>query len=166
MGCGNGAVAQLLSQEGYKVTGIDPSTEGIQQGNNNFPNLDLHAGSSEDDLLDKYGTFPLVISLEVIEHIYNPYQFAQKIFDLLEPGGAALLSTPYHGFLKNLGLSLTNKWDGHFTALWENGHIKFWSVRTLTELMRQTGFTEVEIHFAGRIKWLSKSMIVVVKRPK
>jgi hypothetical protein len=39
------------------------------------------------------------------------------------------VSTPYHGYHKNLGLALSGKMDAHFTALWEGGHIKFFSIR-------------------------------------
>jgi 2-polyprenyl-6-hydroxyphenyl methylase/3-demethylubiquinone-9 3-methyltransferase len=31
MGCGNGAVAAYLDRKGYRVTGVDPSAEGIAQ---------------------------------------------------------------------------------------------------------------------------------------
>jgi 2-polyprenyl-6-hydroxyphenyl methylase/3-demethylubiquinone-9 3-methyltransferase len=73
-----------------------------------------------------------VISLEVVEHVYAPRSFAATIFDLLEPGGIAVLSTPYHGYLKNLAIAALNGFDKHVNPLWDYGHIKFWSQRTLS----------------------------------
>ena len=94
-------------------------------------------GSAYDDLAGRFDRFPAVISLEVVEHVYAPRDFAMTLFSLVEPGGIALVSTPYHGYWKNLALTLTGKMDAHFTALWDHGHVKFWSVRTLGVLLRE-----------------------------
>jgi hypothetical protein len=55
--------------------------------------------------------------------------------------------------------------DTHFTALWDYGHIKFWSIKTLRTLLLEAGFEEVTFHRVGRIAALAKSMIAVAKRP-
>lgn len=74
-----------------------------------------------------------------------------------------MISTPYHGYLKNLALSVFNKWDKHHTPLWHGGHVKFWSRKTLTQLLEANGFKVTEFHGAGRLPWLWKSMILVAK---
>jgi hypothetical protein len=61
-----------------------------------------------------------------VEHPFDPPSFAHTLFDLADPGGLAIISTPYHGYWKNLAMSLTGKLDSHFTALWVGGNIKFW----------------------------------------
>ena len=137
LGCGNGATAATLATAGYEMTGVDPSVEGIRIARAHHPKLKLELGSAYDDLARTYGRFPAVISLEVVEHVYFPRTYANCIFDLLEPGGTALISTPFHGYWKNLTLAMTGKMDAHFTALWDHGHIKFWSRRTL-ELLLET----------------------------
>lgn len=55
--------------------------------------------------------------------------------------------------------------DSHFTALWDHGHIKFWSIPTLTQLMRETGFTNIQFRRVGRVPALAKSMIAVAEKP-
>ena len=127
LGCGNGSVVLHLASRGYQPVGIDPSEEGIAHGRKAYPQLELHHGSCYDDLVSQYGRFPVVLSLEVVEHVYFPRQFAATVYSLLEDGGTAIISTPYHSYLKNLVLALTGKMDAHFTVLWDHGHIKFWS---------------------------------------
>jgi 2-polyprenyl-6-hydroxyphenyl methylase/3-demethylubiquinone-9 3-methyltransferase len=107
----------------------------------------------------------VVLSLEVVEHIYAPRHYARTIFDLLSGGGLAILSTPYHGYWKNLALALSGRMDEHFTALWDHGHIKFWSVRTLGELLREAGFIDVRFERVGRVPALAKAMIAVATKP-
>lgn len=66
----------------------------------------------------------------MIEHCYDPRQFAHVVFETLEPGGLVFISTPYHGYWKNLVLAVTGRWDDHLTVLWDGGHIKFFSIKT------------------------------------
>jgi 2-polyprenyl-6-hydroxyphenyl methylase/3-demethylubiquinone-9 3-methyltransferase len=165
LGCGNGAVAADLARDGYAVTEVDPSADGIQLANQAYPGLALRVGSAYDDLAAEYGRFPAVVSLEVVEHVYYPRRYARCLHDLLEPGGVALVSTPYHSYLKNLALAVSGKLDGHFTALWDYGHIKFWSVHTLSVLMAEAGLKVVRTHRVGRVAALAKSMVLVARRP-
>lgn len=165
LGCGNGSVANVLAQRGWAVTGVDPSEEGIAQARASYPMLNLHPGSAYDDLPVAYGTFPRLLSLEVVEHVYAPRHYAATAFSLLEPNGWAIISTPYHGYLKNLALAVTGKLDRHFTALWDHGHIKFWSRETLAALLAEAGFVDIRFERVGRVPALAKSMIAIARRP-
>ena len=165
LGCGNGSVAHALTQRGWDLTGVDPSVEGIAQARAAYPELKLAEGSAYDDLAGRYGQFPVVLSLEVVEHVYAPRHYARTVFDLLSPGGVAVISTPYHGYWKNLALALSGRMDAHFTALWDHGHIKFWSVHTLGRLLTDAGFVEVRFERVGRLPALAKSMIAVARKP-
>lgn len=164
LGCGNGSVGGQLASMGWSVTGVDPSSEGIAVANREYPNLQLELGSGYDDLAAIYGTFPLVISLEVVEHVYAPRDYARTLFNLVEPGGTAIVSTPYHGYLKNVALAVTGKLDSHFTALWDHGHIKFWSIPTLSTLLTEAGFESVQFRRVGRVPALAKSMIAIARK--
>jgi len=165
LGCGNGSVASALTQQGWQVSGVDPSASGIEAARKAYPNLNLQKGSAYDDLVSDYGRFPVVVSLEVVEHVYAPRDYAKTLFDLVETGGTAIISTPYHGYIKNLALALTGKMDSHFTALWDHGHIKFWSMKTLTALLEEAGFINIRFLRVGRIPVLAKSMIAIAEKP-
>lgn len=164
LGCGNGSVGGKLSSRGWEVTGVDPSKNGIAQAKSAFPHLNLNVGSAYDDLPGIYGKFPFLISLEVVEHVYNPRLYMETAYRLLDHGGVGIFSTPYHGYWKNLALAVSGKMDQHFTALWDHGHIKFWSIQTLTELMSEAGFSSIKFYRVGRIPQLAKSMIAVGRR--
>jgi 2-polyprenyl-3-methyl-5-hydroxy-6-metoxy-1,4-benzoquinol methylase len=164
LGCGNGSVANVLTKHGWDVTGVDPSTEGIARALESYPSLKLFSGSAYDNLQECYGAFPVVTSFEVVEHVYFPREYAATLFSLCESGGTVIISTPYHGYLKNLALALTGKMDAHFTALWDYGHIKFWSMKTLTQLLQEAGFENIRFIRVGRIPVLAKSMIAIATK--
>ncbi len=159
LGCGNGSTAHALADLGYDVTAVDTSTEGIRIAREHFPNCRFAVASAYDDLAAQYGGFQAVISLEVIEHVFYPRRFAATVAALLNPDGQAIISTPYHGYLKNLALSVANRWDTHMDPLWDYGHIKLWSRETLTALFEEAGLTEIDFRRVGRVPVFAKSMI-------
>lgn len=164
LGCGNGSIAAAVASRGWDVTAVDPSRDGVGHARSAYPDLNVHEAEAGPELVERFGRFPVVYSLEVVEHVYAPRVFAKAVHDLTTPGGMAVISTPYHGYLKNLALALTGKMDAHFTALWDHGHIKFWSQDTLGKLLREAGFKTVRFHRVGRVPPLAKSMIAVARR--
>ncbi len=164
IGCGNGSAANMLNQLGYDVTGIDLSESGIATAKQAYPDLKLYVGNAYDNLSLRFGKFPAVISLEVIEHCYYPRKFVASVFDLLDDHGLGILTTPFHGYWKNLAISLLGRWDGHFTALWDHGHIKFFSEKTLRRLLREAGFQKIRFLRVGRFGPLAKSMVAIFSK--
>ena len=153
----------MLAAEGYSVTGVDPSTSGIEIAKRHERDgLRFEAGSTADDLAGKFGRFPVVISLEVIEHCSSAREFMRSFASLLAPGGVGLISTPYHGYLKNLAVVASGRFDRHFDPLWEGGHLKFFTEAKLRQLFEETGFIRHEFHQIGRIPILAKSTLAVV----
>ena len=71
LGCGNGAFARKLCKDGYSVQGIDPSEQGIQQAKASDASILLEVGSAYEPLAERFGKFPIVTSLEVVEHVYS-----------------------------------------------------------------------------------------------
>jgi 2-polyprenyl-6-hydroxyphenyl methylase/3-demethylubiquinone-9 3-methyltransferase len=165
LGCGNGATSGMLAGLGLDVVGVDPSETGIALAKSAFPRCHFEIGTAYEDLAARFGRFPLVVSLEVVEHCFDPRRFAGTLFDLVEPSGIAIVSTPYHGYLKNLALAVSGRLDKHFTALWDGGHIKFFSIATLRELLSEAGFQEIRFMRIGRLPPLAKSMVAIARKP-
>jgi 2-polyprenyl-3-methyl-5-hydroxy-6-metoxy-1,4-benzoquinol methylase len=163
IGCGNGSFLSLFQDRGWQLYGSDYSSTGIEIARASYPNIKFSLGNAEsmpEELESRAGQFDVVLSTEVIEHVYNPRGLLKTCYSLLKPGGTLVLTTPYHGYLKNLLLAVTGKLDRHFTVLWDHGHIKFWSHQTMREVLTETGFVNIRFGGAGRIPWLWKSMVV------
>jgi 2-polyprenyl-6-hydroxyphenyl methylase/3-demethylubiquinone-9 3-methyltransferase len=167
VGCGNGFAAGALAAQGFSVIGIDPSPSGIAVARQSYPTLRFEVMEPHDFILADLGEEPFdaVVSTQVIEHVYDAKGFASSCFYALRAGGSFVCSTPYHGYLKNLALAIFDKFDSHWNPLQTGGHIKFWSKRTLGQLLRESGFVKVQFHGAGRAPFLWKSLIAVAERP-
>lgn len=159
-GCGNGALTAALTRRGYCVTGVDADAGGIEIAQALHPGIDFRVGT----FTDEPPTVDLVISTEVIEHLYAPEELVAYAARALPPGGRFIISTPYHGYWKNLALSIAGKWDHHHGVDWSGGHVKFFSARTLAALLAKHGFTVTDFVGVGRFPYLWKSMILVAHR--
>jgi 2-polyprenyl-3-methyl-5-hydroxy-6-metoxy-1,4-benzoquinol methylase len=165
IGCGNGALCHELARLGYEVVGCEPIAEGLRFAQDAAPQLVFHElGVDDDPSPIGNESFDVAIATEVIEHLVRPRNLPRFAKQLLRPGGHLIISTPYHGYLKNLILALTNRWDTHLNPFWDGGHVKFWSCKTLSQLLNETGFRIVRFIGAGRLPFLWKSMIVVAQK--
>jgi 2-polyprenyl-6-hydroxyphenyl methylase/3-demethylubiquinone-9 3-methyltransferase len=165
IGCGNGALAARLAGRGLSVTGIDNSASGIAVARESVRGAEFAVQSVDGDLgILAPESFDAAVSMEVIEHLFNPRALVRLAHRVLKPGGHLIITTPYHGFFKNLALSVTGGWDRHLNPLWDGGHIKFFSRRTLTELIVAEGFQVGSARGAGRLPGLWKSLVVVARR--
>lgn len=167
VGCGNGFLAARYADRGCSVVGIDLSESGIAIARRQSPQARFEVAAADDRLLERLGEQPFdyVISTEVIEHLYAPDTFVRGIYRALHAGGTAVISTPYHGYGKNLALALTDCFDGHWHPARRGGHIKFWSRKSLIRLLREAGFERCEFRGAGRTPYLWKSMVIAARRP-
>lgn len=166
IGCGYGYIASKLAELGHVVIGVDESPERIDFARLTYPKVSFGVRSVYDDELAELvgGPVDCVIALEVIEHLFRPRSLLEQGHRLLRTGGHLVISAPYHGYLKNLAISLANGWDEHFRSEFEGDHIKFFSKKILERMVSQTGFRKIQVRGLGRLPWLWKSMILVAER--
>ena len=169
LGCGTGFLAAKIGQLGHRVVGLDASAPYLEVARRHYSSenvtfrravfgVDVGTAAADE------GTFDLVVSSDVIEHLYRPADLIETAVRLLRPGGVLIVGTPYHGYGKNLAIALLGKWDEHHGVHWEGGHIKFFSVRTLTHLVTSSGFTDARFRYYGRAPWFWKNMICVAHK--
>lgn len=169
LGCGNGQLCAQISLAGHEVAGMEYDKAGVEIARATHPAIPFFQFGVQDDpglllAAEGRGLFDAVVSTEVVEHLFAPHLLPQYASGVLRTGGLLLVTTPYHGYLKNLALSIFGMWDFHHTALWHGGHVKFWSRATLTKLLNENGFDVIEFHGVGRVAYLWKSMLLVARK--
>ncbi len=168
-GCGDGNFTESLAVEGgFRMFGVDLSSGGVEIALKRPGGMRFAVASVYDDLLKEFPEIQnvdAIVSIEVIEHLYHPREFFKRARQALRPGGVLVITTPYWGYLKNIVLALTNRIDRALTALWDGGHIKHWSYRTLRLMGEDQGFECIGFHGAGRqIPFLWKGMVMIFRK--
>lgn len=147
-GCGSGDLARILKAEGRIVSGADISADALRSAE---PYLD-HSycfdiqQSWPPDLLSR--RFDVVVASEVIEHLFMPVEFLQRVKPLLDPAGSLVITTPNILFWKNRLRILLGSFEYRESGLMDFGHIRFFTLKTARKLFQESGFQIVkEEHF-------------------
>jgi len=161
-GCGSGGLTSRWAGAAGEVLALDLSENAIAAApalgdRVRFVAADLEARWPVDD-----GWADLVVSSEVIEHVFDFPSYLAEAHRVLRPGGTLYLTTPYHGPLKNLVLAVWG-FDKHYCS-YESGHIRFFSNAHLERLAKAAGFRAVRFGSLGRIPPLAASTVLYATR--
>jgi SAM-dependent methyltransferase len=166
IGCGNGSLCRFIKDQGYHVFGIEPGPKGFEIARNTHRDIKFYHMGIEDDLPSDIKQVDGVICTEVVEHLFSPRNLPRFCKMVIRPGGRVVVTTPYHGWLKNSAIAILGKWDSHHNPLWDYGHIKFWSRRTLRLLFEEQGFVYDSFRGYGRVPGMWKTMMLSFNLPK
>ena len=143
-GAGDGELAALLLERGYRVAAYEPSDirqKALAARFDALPNFSGVVGSAEQRAFDT------VVLCEVIEHILDEDfdNVMCRVAQLTVPGGHVIITTPNNEDLE-LGMSydpLTNtmfhKWQ----------HVRSFTALTLAQTLDHYGFDELVTHQIG-----------------
>ena len=88
------------------------------------------------------GSFGVAWLGEVLEHVRDGIGLLAEVARVLGPGGRLLASTPDHAWARRLRLGLDRRaFERHFEP--RADHLRFFTRRTLAELLDAGGFEEI-----------------------
>lgn len=137
IGCSFGHLLRALERRGWRTTGIEPSPVAAAYAEGLIRGTVLRGGFEEAALAP--GSFDAVVSLYVLEHVSDPRAFMQKVFDVLAPGGEAIIRIPYTRPLFPLNRLLRRP------LMYAPMHLNDFSPGAMKELGRSIGFSRVEV---------------------
>jgi SAM-dependent methyltransferase len=91
IGCGTGYFAGTMKEAGWDVTGIEPNAKARDYGSRRF-GINILSPEQLLSLPDK--SFDCISMWHVMEHLHDPFKYADEINRLLKPGGFCLAALP------------------------------------------------------------------------
>jgi len=163
LGCGNGRASRLLADAGKKVVGIEISSAALKNAATAgaLGTIWYVEGSCEVSLPLRSESIDAVYCADVIEHLINPQVTIAECRRVLRPSGTLFVSTPYHGWVKNI-LIASMAFERHFDPV--GPHIRFFTPHSLASLMRSHGFSIERTIYLGRFWPLWMNMVTYAKR--
>jgi 2-polyprenyl-3-methyl-5-hydroxy-6-metoxy-1,4-benzoquinol methylase len=164
IGCGKGVTSQWLKRIRPNITTIgveiDKSVAAIAASViDTVLVVDLDRGL--DALAGYKGRVDLLLLLDVLEHLNDPWARLMEFKSLLAPSGIVIASIPNVRNLKVLGpLLVKGEWKYRDSGILDRTHLRFFTRRTVVELFEGGGYEIQKMATTGplqpsRIKSLS-----------
>jgi len=143
IGCGSGATLHWLRVEkGYvHAAGCEISSNAAACARASVD--EIVVGDAEfltDEQLRRLGTFDLILCLDVLEHMRDPWSFLSRIRPRLDRRGMLIASIPNARNVDLIGpLLLRGKWHYRAEGILDKTHLRFFTRSTALELIRECG---------------------------
>ncbi len=136
--CGNGIILCQFKKLGYNTYGTEYDSRleeiGEKKGFTMLP------GGVLPSKPDGKTSFDLIIFTEIIEHINNPKEVINNIYNLLSSNGILYITTPNFDSLERKLLG--NGWG----MICYPEHISYYSPKTLHKLLTKSGFKKIHLY--------------------
>lgn|GEM_PF-343971 len=159
--CGCGDFLPVLDAAGYRTVGMDVSRHALSLAMGPNPRACLVAGSAEGGLPFSAESFDVIWFGETLAQIFDGHGALVEFNRILKPEGILILTTPYHGRVKNLLITLFC-YDSHFYP--DNYRIRFYNRYGLEQSLKRAGFYTVWWRGIGRVWPLWRSHFVLARK--
>lgn len=146
-GCGNGGIISYLKplHPECEYFGMDISSVAVASLQARMPDVTASVGDITNIPFDD-NTFDTCIFSEVIEHLIDVERALAELRRVLKANGTLIITTTDFNWLKKV-LIAAFVFDTYFYPT--NPHIRFFTKKTLTQVLRKNGYKVLSHHWNG-----------------
>jgi ubiquinone/menaquinone biosynthesis C-methylase UbiE len=161
LGSGNGAFAAELAAAGCEVIAVDVAEEALRRTRDRLPGVDARLAREGQALPLGEDAVDVVWMGETLEHVADVAGLLADVRRVLRWGGRLLVTTPYHGRVSLAALALRGGMEEHFDP--RADHLRFFTSRTLREVLADAGFPDADVRAAGGPPLLRRALHAVAR---
>ena len=142
VGCGSGQIGQILAARfGCKVAGLEIDGDACAIARDRL--WKVVAGNAENlDLVELFQprSMDVVLCLDVLEHMFDPWSFIKRVKALLKPDGYVIATIPNAAHASVVLELLAGKFLYRDLGLLDRNHIRFFTLDSVERLFDEAGY--------------------------
>jgi 2-polyprenyl-3-methyl-5-hydroxy-6-metoxy-1,4-benzoquinol methylase len=140
VGCGIGYFLEVAKKRGWEVYGTEFTEEAVKMCESKGASMKLGPLNTKDY---EAGSFDIITSFEVVEHINNPREELSSFNKILRKGGLVYCTTPNFNAVERFQLGAS--WN----VLTYPEHLSYYTPKTLKGVFKETGFKTKKVLATG-----------------
>jgi trans-aconitate methyltransferase len=153
VGCGAGNTSAYLKEKfpAAHTTGIEVHAPAALLAKARLDRV-IEASVEAADLSLPQAPFDLILCLDVLEHLNNPWSALARFADNLSSDGLVLISLPNIQNLKVLLNLAKGKWEYNDSGIMDRTHLRFFTCASVKDLLRGAGLQPVIVKHSMGLK--------------
>jgi 2-polyprenyl-3-methyl-5-hydroxy-6-metoxy-1,4-benzoquinol methylase len=144
IGTAAGYLGSILRERGHSVAGVEIDPEAAERARPYYDQMCV--GNLETFAFPWRAEFDWILFADVLEHLRNPAEVLAHAVPCLKPAGKILISVPnVANILVRLSL-LLGRFDYTERGILDHTHLRFFTRKSLMEILAQSGLRAVEVH--------------------
>jgi 2-polyprenyl-3-methyl-5-hydroxy-6-metoxy-1,4-benzoquinol methylase len=144
LGCGEGALGAAVKQrQRVRVVGVELDRAAAAIARKRID--DVYCGDVEEIVSLLHERFDCIVASEIIEHVVDPWALLSELRRIAAPGGQLILSIPNLAHASVINDLLQGRFDYVYIGLTCVGHLRFFTRRSIEEMLRIAGWAVLEI---------------------
>lgn len=143
VGAADGFLAERLTAQGWSVTALERDPELAARARGRCKEVVVADLEAAPPLL--HGPFEAVVYGDVLEHLRDPRAALVALDQTLAPGGTVIVSVPNVAHLWVRLSLLSGRFDYADRGILDRTHLRFFTRRSLVELLRSAGLAIAEL---------------------
>jgi len=150
VGCATGYISEKLKENGCKVVGIEIDKKAGKLAKKFCKDVIISDVESLKNIPYKKNYFDVILFGDVLEHLKNPLNVLKNLRRYLKNNGYIVISVPNIAFwLIRLRLFF-GKFDYKDYGIMDKTHLRFFTFKTVKELLKDAGYKISRIDIAPR----------------
>ncbi len=148
VGCGTGATTAYLKQlfNAEYSAGVEVNHKAAVKARENLDRVYEQSIESHDLQLPE-NTFDLILFLDVIEHLYDPWTVLTHVKRSCSQNGMIVLSIPNIQHWRAVLKIALNRWEYTEAGILDRTHIRFFTLHTIRDMVSRSGLKIKRLHY-------------------
>lgn len=160
VGCDTGRFGQVLQiQKNCTVDGVEPYVPAAEIAQTRLNQVFMRAIDNEKSF-DGLINYNVILFLDVLEHLQNPWAVIKGAMTVLQPGGTIHIVVPNIAHISVVRRLLQGRFEYSDCGIMDRTHLRWFTRESLSQFLEEAGFEDIVIDIVAQLPYLQNKSLI------